>query len=195
MNQALASAYNLEKLNFLLVDDDKHMLKIVKSVLNGLGVKSIHLAGDAMEAMKVMDDFPIDIVILDYNMTPINGVTFARMVRDTSKSPSPFVPIIMLTAHTEFNRITEARDAGIHEYLAKPVSATNLYSRIATIIKNPRPFIRVGGDHSFFGPDRRRRSMLSYEGRERREPRVGTETVTDQVSKPPSNNYQQRNAQ
>jgi DNA-binding response OmpR family regulator len=71
----------------------------------------------------------------------------------------------MLTGHTEMNRVMEARDAGVHEFLAKPISAKSIYARIRAIIERPRPFIRAG---VYFGPDRRRRNNPSYKGRERR---------------------------
>jgi len=66
------------------------------------------------------------------------------------------VPIIMLTGHTEMHRVIEARDSGVHEFIAKPISAKGLYSRIKSIIDKPRQFVRVG---LYFGPDRRRRQV------------------------------------
>jgi len=75
------------------------------------------------------------------------------------------VPIIMLTGYTEMHRVTEARDAGVNEFLAKPVSAKKLYSRIVAIIEHNRNFIKI---KQFFGPDRRRKALESYRGDERR---------------------------
>jgi two-component system, chemotaxis family, chemotaxis protein CheY len=71
----------------------------------------------------------------------------------------------MLTGHSEKNRVLRARDAGITEFLAKPISATALYERILTLVANPRPFIRT---KSYFGPDRRRNAGVNYLGPERR---------------------------
>jgi DNA-binding response OmpR family regulator len=95
-----------------------------------------------------------------------------RLVRTGKDSPNPFVPIIMLTGHTEMHRVIEARDAGVHEFLAKPISAKGLYSRVKSIIERPRPFIRAG---LYFGPDRRRR-QIDWKGPERRK------TSTDLIS-------------
>jgi len=157
--------YNLERLNFLIVDDNKHMRALVMSILHALGAKNVIDAGDGADAFKELRHFPADIIICDWNMEPLDGLDFTRMVRTASDSPNPFVPIIMLTGHTEMNRVAEARDAGIHEFLAKPISAKGLYSRIRSIIERPRPFVRAG---QFFGPDRRRRDNPSYMGGERR---------------------------
>ena len=71
----------------------------------------------------------------------------------------------MVTGHTEKARVTAARDAGITEFLAKPISAKALYHRIVNVVANPRPFIKT---KTYFGPDRRRNVNPNYIGPERR---------------------------
>jgi DNA-binding response OmpR family regulator len=71
----------------------------------------------------------------------------------------------MVTGHTEKDRVTAARDAGVTEFLAKPISAKALYERIVNVVANPRPFIKT---KTYFGPDRRRNSNSNYVGPERR---------------------------
>ncbi|NQV46785.1 MAG: response regulator [Rhodospirillaceae bacterium] len=163
--------YNLERLNFLIVDDNKHMRGLVISILHALGAKNCIDAGDGADAFKELRHFPADIIICDWDMDPLDGLDFTRMVRTGSDSPNPFVPIIMLTGHTEMNRVVEARDAGVHEFLAKPISAKGLYSRIRSIIERPRPFVRAG---IYFGPDRRRAISRTYMGKERRKAPEGS---------------------
>jgi DNA-binding response OmpR family regulator len=87
------------------------------------------------------------------------------MIRQPGANANPFVPIIMLTGHTEKQRVTAARDAGITEFLAKPISAKALYQRIVNVVANPRPFIKT---KTYFGPDRRRAINPNYVGPERR---------------------------
>lgn len=159
------TGYNLERLNFLIVDDNKHMRALVKSILHALGSKNTTEASDGADAFKELRHYPADIIICDWNMSPLDGLDFVRLVRTGKDSPNPFVPIIMLTGHTEMNRVLEARDAGVHEFLAKPISAKKLYSRIKAIIGRPREFVRAG---LYFGPDRRRMNSTSYKGAERR---------------------------
>lgn len=167
------AGYNIERLNFLVVDDNKHMRALVKGILHALGTRNVHEAGDGADAFKELRHFPADIIICDWNMSPLDGLDFVRLVRTAKDSPNPFVPIIMLTGHTEMARVVEARDAGVHEFLAKPISAKGLYSRIKAIIDRPRPFVRTG---TYFGPDRRRR-QVEYKGRERR--KVLADTAAD----------------
>jgi len=156
--------YNIENLNFLVIDDNRHMLTLVRKILHALGSKKVTETEDAAEAFKIMKSITPDIIICDWNMTPLDGLEFTRMVRTGADSPNPYVPIIMLTGHSEVKMVMEARDAGVNEYLVKPISIKALYDRISTIISRPRPFIRTG---SFFGPDRRRRDM-AIKGNERR---------------------------
>ncbi len=157
--------YNLSRMNFLIVDDNKHMRKLVEGILRSLGVKTCVEAADGAGAFRELRHYPTDVIICDWNMSPLDGLDFTRMVRTGRDSPNPFVPIIMLTGHTEMNRVVEARDAGVNEFLAKPISAHALYTKISSIIEFPRQFIR---SKDFFGPDRRRHENPSYSGPERR---------------------------
>ena len=160
--------YNLERVNFLVVDDNRHMRALVKGILIALGVKGIIKASNGVDAFRELHHFAADIIIADWNMDPLNGIDFTRLVRTADDSPNHFVPIILLTSYTELNRVMEARDAGISEFLAKPISARKLYSRVQSIIESPRPFIRTTGMNAYFGPDRRRMDHASYKGPERR---------------------------
>jgi two-component system, chemotaxis family, chemotaxis protein CheY len=147
------SRYVLDNINVFIVDDNRHMRSLVTSILHALGVKEIGEAGDAAEAFTELQHFIADVLIVDWHMEPLDGLDFVRLVRTAKDSPNPYVPIIMLSGYTEYRRVTEARDAGVNEFLAKPISARALYMRFASIIEHPRPFVRTKG---YFGPDRRR---------------------------------------
>lgn len=156
--------YNLSKLRVLIVDDSKNMRMLVKTILNALGVQTVREAADGQTAMQELRAGPIDVAIVDWVMEPMDGLEFVRQVRTAEDSPNTFLPIIMMTGHTEKNRIFKARDSGVTEFLAKPITAKMLLLRLTNIIENPRPFVRAKG---YFGPDRRRRSE-DYGGPERR---------------------------
>ena len=166
------SNYNLEVLSVLVVDDDLNMHAIVKALLNAMRITKIKFCADVPKAFDTMYNSCPDIIITDWAMRPLDGLDFTRMVR---RCNTPYVPIILLTGHTDMRRVIEARDAGVNEFLAKPVSIMSLHSRIVSIVKTPRPFIRT---EMFFGPDRRRRQDPDYDGPERRLQIV----VNDQVA-------------
>ncbi len=156
MSADTQARYSLENISVLVLDDNRHMRSLVQSILHALGVKEIREASDAPEAFKDLQHFHADVIIADWHMEPLDGLDFVRLVRTAKDSPNPYVPIIMLTGHTEYQRVCEARDAGVNEFLAKPISAKALYMRFASIIDNPRPFIRT---KIYFGPDRRRQNI------------------------------------
>ncbi|MEO5337028.1 MAG: response regulator [Magnetospirillum sp. WYHS-4] len=147
-------AYVLEKLRFLIIDDDPHMRDLVANILRSIGVNLISEAADGADALVVMRATPPDIVICDWMMAPVDGIEFVRILRTAPDSPNAFVPVIMLSGFTELHRVMEARDAGVTEFLAKPVSATTLYGRICSVIEKPRQFVQAA---RYRGPDRRRR--------------------------------------
>lgn len=156
---------DLSKFSILIIDQNNHMLSIVKVLLKGLGVRNIHVAKDAADAFVTLQNIQIDILIIDHMQATFDGIEFCRLIRKAEDSPNVFLPIIMLTANTERNFILQARDAGVTEFLSKPISAKALYDRIDAIKNNPRPF---ASSPSFFGPDRRRRDIDGFSGDEQR---------------------------
>ena len=157
--------YNIERVNFLIVEDNKHMSVMVKTILIAFGARNIVEASDGADAFKKLKNYAADIIICDWVMQPLDGIDFIRLVRTGKDSPNPYVPIIMLTGHTEMHHVLEARDTGANEFLAKPVSAKKLFSRIRAIIENNRPFFRT---KVYFGPDRRRKDSASHSGLDKR---------------------------
>ena len=160
------TAYNLERLKVMVVDDNRNMRMIVRQVLHALGIKDIAEAEDGVDAFKTLKVFNADIIITDWLMTPLDGIDLTRMLRTSKDSPNPYLPIIMVSGHTEAKRITEARDAGVTEFLAKPLSVEGLYKRIVNAIENPRPFVK---SPNYTGPCRHRRNDNNYKGPLRRE--------------------------
>jgi len=155
----------LENLRVLLVDDNQHMRAIVMTVLAGVGVRNVRETRDGAEALEALRDWPADVAIVDFQMFPIDGVEFTRMVRGAPDSRNPYLPIVMMTGHSEKSRVVEARDAGVTEFVAKPLTARSVLERLQAVIYRPRPFVRSA---SYFGPDRRRRDDPTYNGAWRR---------------------------
>jgi CheY-like chemotaxis protein len=160
----------IEHLQVLVIDDNHHMVNIVKTIMRGFGVKEFRDARNAVEGYEVVKSEGVDLIITDYAMDQMDGCEFARLIRLGEESPNHYVPIIMLSAYSERSRVEAARDAGVTEFCAKPVTATELYRKVVSVINTPRPFIRTT---LYFGPDRRRRKSDSYKGKERRETLFG----------------------
>ena len=145
---------SLSKVSVLILDDNAHMITIVRSMLLGFGISKTYESRDAAEAFGITRDDPVDLIIADYQMPILDGLEFTRLVRTANDTRNPFIPVILLTAHTERSRVMAARDAGVTEICAKPITAKQLWMKIAACVNQPRPFIRAS---AYFGPDRRRR--------------------------------------
>ena len=170
---------SLDKVRFLIVDDNVHMLNIVKAILRGFGADKVHEAKNLDDALTCLRENAVDIMVLDYLMGEEDGVALLQRLRRDPKSPAPFLPVIMLTSHSEKSRVEAARDAGATEFCAKPVTANELMRKIAAVIDNPRAFIRT---QTYVGPDRRRRDDPEYQGPERRADRAAAQTpATDRT--------------
>jgi CheY-like chemotaxis protein len=154
-----------ENLKALIVEDNAHMRSLLRALLNALGVKDVSEASNGRMAIELLRERKSDLVLTDLAMKPMDGLEFTRYVRNSDHSPNPFVPIIMISGHTEKYRVEAARDAGVTEFLAKPITAHNLFARIAEIVERPRAFVRCDG---YFGPDRRRHQNDDYAGPWRR---------------------------
>jgi len=154
-----------ELLNILLVDDNQHMRVLLSEILRAIGVRHVFEAGDGAEALQIMRGHPIDIVMTDLAMQPLDGIDFVRLLRNSQDSPNPMVPVIMITGHSTMRRVGEARDVGVTEFLSKPVTARGVIERIGRVVDHPRAFVRT---ESYFGPDRRRRDDQAYNGPYRR---------------------------
>ncbi|MFQ5784156.1 MAG: response regulator [Alphaproteobacteria bacterium] len=156
--------HDFQRLNVLVVDDNQHMLSLMEGILRGLGFRNIFAVKDPEKAFAEMRITPMDLAFVDWEMQPLTGLEFVNLVRTAKDSPNIYLPIIMLTANTQTANVIKARDTGVNEYLAKPVSPKSVYQRIVSLIENPRGFVRT---ESYFGPDRRRH-RTDYKGLERR---------------------------
>lgn len=139
-------------LKVLLVDDNGHMRTIVATILKGIGILDIHEASDGAEGLQALRRWPADLAIVDFRMSPMDGVDFTRLVRNAEDSVNPFLPIIMMTGFADRPRVEEARDAGVTELIVKPVTARAIIDRLNAVVYRPRPFVRTA---DYFGPQRR----------------------------------------
>ena len=172
---------NLSKLSALVIDDNAHMIQIVRSMLLGFGISRTYESRDAAEAFSITQNEMIDFIIVDYQMPILDGLEFTQLVRTGKDSPNPFIPIILLTAHTERSKIFAARDAGITEICAKPINAQQLWEKLTAVVNTPRPFVKAS---HYFRPDRRRRDNGPPKEERRREPDEKEKKQNEKEEKP-----------
>lgn len=146
----------MSDLRVLIVDDNDHMRRLLRGILESLGIRQVR---DVENGMMALNDSRLnlpDVIITDMMMSPIDGLEFSRMLRDDTTHPATRVPVMMITGFAEKQTVEAARDAGVSEFLAKPVTVDGVAARLRSVVENPRTFIRSS---SFAGPDRRRRQL------------------------------------
>jgi two-component system chemotaxis response regulator CheY len=122
-------------MRILLVDDSKTMRNIQKAVLTQLGYTDLIEAVDGQDALlKASSDRP-GLMLVDWNMPNMDGVTFVRAWRETDRT----TPIIMVTTEAERGRVIEAIKAGVNNYVVKPFTPEMLKARIEDTLRRIRP--------------------------------------------------------
>ena len=140
----------------LIIDPSAHMAGLIQVMLRGLGRKDIREAYDASRAMSELMRRTFDVLIINDSLGPMDGASFTRKLRANTECRNRLIPIIMMSAAPDAERIAAARDAGVTEFLRKPFAAAHLQTRLASIEAHPRGFIEAA---EYKGPDRRRRTV------------------------------------
>ncbi|QDU83335.1 hypothetical protein Pla163_04340 [Planctomycetes bacterium Pla163] len=116
----------------LIVDDSAVMRKMVTRGLRqaGYAFQEVLEAGNGSEAIKVLNEHKVDLIMLDWNMPVMNGLEFIKVARQAKLK----TPIVMLTTEGGDEQIAEAMAAGASGYLTKPFTAEKLKSRIDIVL-------------------------------------------------------------
>jgi two-component system chemotaxis response regulator CheY len=122
-------------LRVLVVDDNAHMRAILKAILDNAGVREVREAGDGTAALAILGNWRCDVAVVDYNMTPMDGLEFTKRLRDRAVSPDPTLPVVMVTGHADTARVIAARDAGITEFVVKPVTAKEVLQKVSAALR------------------------------------------------------------
>ena len=112
---------DVNRLRFLVIEDSAHMRRILRTLLHGFGAREVYEAEDGASGLEAFTHYMPDIMIADWVMPIFDGLELAQMIRQPGANANPYVPIIMLTGHSDKKRVMIARDAGVTEFLAKPI--------------------------------------------------------------------------
>lgn len=172
------SGYSFDRFSVLVAEDNTYLRSLLAQSLKAIGVGNIRSAehgGEAIDILRMMAIDPskaglmhVDIILSNWQMSPVDGLMLLRWVRRHKESPNRFIPFIMVTGYADMDKVNEARDMGVSEILAKPFSVTSLAQRLLQVIDRPRQFVHTP---DYFGPDRRRQATGSPTGEERRQMR------------------------
>ena len=119
----------MEPLNLLLVEDEESLASFIQSELQFEGYKTSweKNGGAALDTfLQYKEQF--DLILLDWMLPGLDGITIARRIRKVSK-----IPIIMMTARTQTTDIVTGLDTGLDDYITKPFEIEELFARIRVI--------------------------------------------------------------
>ncbi len=118
-------------MKILLVDDSRTIRNIQKNIFAKLGHETIVEAADGVEGLKQVEAESPELIILDWNMPNMDGITFLKTLRAQGNK----TPVIMCTTESEKSRVIQAIQAGASNYVVKPFSTETMAEKINQTIK------------------------------------------------------------
>lgn len=147
-----SAVINLAGAVTMVVDDSAFALDLTAQALLGFGIRTSYSCHSAGEAMEILREQTVDLLVVDCEMPDMDGYSLVRWLRRSGLEPNAMAPTILTAAHLRRTKLSEARDCGANFVVTKPFSAITLLERIVWVARDTRPFLEVG---DYFGPDRR----------------------------------------
>lgn len=160
-----SAVFNLTGAVTMVVDDSPFGLDLTVEALRGFGIQTRYMCHGAGEAIEILKDHSIDLMLVDCEMPGMDGHELVRWLRNANLDPNSYVPIIMTAGHVRKTKVGAVRDCGANFLVTKPFSAASLLERIIWVARDTRPFLEVG---DYKGPDRRFKETAPREEGERR---------------------------
>ncbi len=143
---------NLERAAILLIDNPIGV-DILSHIFYGFGARTLHRCRTVEEAMKVAENYQLDLIVAEALLGDQDGYDFVHAIRwRTEYENNRFTPVIVLSAHTAASKVAKARDCGANFFVAKPVSPRVIMDRLLWVAREKRQFLQAD---AYAGPDRR----------------------------------------
>lgn len=168
-------------LHALIVDADVRASQMTRRVISTLGINKTMLARDADEAISLMEEKSVDLLMTEWDIRGGSGVALAKTIRLGQAKVDRTLPILMITARSSEDEMKHAVECGIDEIISKPFSPRILTDKLLAVIDSPRAFICTD---SYAGPDRRRQSALPPEGERRDASRAPLTITREELGQP-----------
>lgn len=124
----------MSEISALIVDDSSVMRKIVERALRQAGVAfaKVHEASNGVEALDVLRQHSVELILSDINMPSMDGLEFLRQMR--AQNLAADVPVVMITTESSQEQVREALLAGACGYIRKPFTAEQVKDRILPLL-------------------------------------------------------------
>lgn len=116
----------------ITVDDSSTMRRIIKNTLTKLGFTNVLEAANGVEGLDVLAKNSVDMIITDWNMPEMDGLTFVKTVR--SKEEYKNTPILMVTTEAAKEDILTALRSGVNNYVVKPFTPDTLQEKVNKLL-------------------------------------------------------------
>jgi DNA-binding response OmpR family regulator len=143
---------NLERATDLLMDSSPQGMDILVQIFGGFGVRTPLRSISAETAMSQVKSHLLDLIVVDAQLSDMDGYDFVRWLRSSKIEPNCAAPVILLTGHTQVSNVTKGRDCGANFIVAKPLVPRILLDRVMWVARENRLFIE---SPTYSGPDRR----------------------------------------
>lgn len=130
-----------KKLAVLVVDDQQPMRKTIAYILRQLGIKDIQFAEDGDAAWKHINATRVDLVLLDWNMPRLSGLSLLERIRKSETFAK--LPVIMVTAEANTDHVLSAMQAGVTDYVVKPFSPNTLLKKLEDVCARSPSLIKL----------------------------------------------------
>jgi CheY-like chemotaxis protein len=134
---------DIKNMTVLVVDDVPLTCKLVRKLMKTLGFgETFHFANNGQQALSILTEEKIDLVLMDYNMPEMNGVEALSRIRENRKLRD--IPVIMITAQALSDYVAEVGESDIDAYILKPINVKVLEEKVIAVIdkaNNPPPMV------------------------------------------------------
>ena len=120
-------------LKVLVVDDFSTMRRIVKNLLKQIGYSDIEEAEDGVQALSKLQNGGFGLVVSDWNMPNMDGLDLLKAVRQEPAIKD--MPVLMVTAEAEKEKVITAIQAGVNNYVVKPFTGEILKEKLDKIFE------------------------------------------------------------
>jgi two-component system chemotaxis response regulator CheY len=123
----------------LVVDDSAAIRKILQRVLRqtGMAIRAIHEAGDGQEALALLAEHPVDLVLTDINMPKMDGLQLLASLKASAQWRN--TPVVMITTEGGETKVAEAVKLGAAGYVRKPFTADQIKEKLVGILEPALP--------------------------------------------------------
>lgn len=120
-------------LRILIVDDNQAMRRMLSDILRAVGFKNFQFAEDGRLALARMtaDKEDYGLVLLDWDMPVMNGLQMLEAMRANSRFET--VPVVMVTAEAFPEKVLQAVQSGVTDYIVKPYTPATVYQKVGRL--------------------------------------------------------------